>query len=181
MESVDIKFPSIFEEVSSISEQSAEKNPASMTDQQIREIMEAAPLLRQMLEEVEKEAFSRLNSGKSIEGLKLVNGRGSREWALDEEEIAKKLQGMGIPKSSIYETKLISIAKLEKLSWDKKGETKKLTERQLKTVEQEYVTKKSGKLSVALSSDNRPAVILDASPMFGEVSSNIPDWLKQVI
>jgi len=72
-----------------VSVQAAEKDPSTMDDAQIRQIMEAAPLMRQLLEGVEKEALRRLEAGQSIPGLKLVNGRGSRAWALPEEHMAE--------------------------------------------------------------------------------------------
>ncbi len=161
-----------------VAQQSADKDPSTMDDAQIRQIMEAAPLMRQLLEGVEKEALRRLEAGQSIPGLKLVNGRGSRAWALPEEQMAEKLVKMGIPKSAVYETKLVTPAKAEKLTWEKRDGTKvTLTERQLKTMETEYVVKMAGKLSVAPESDGRPAVVLNAAPLFSAVES-LPSWLS---
>mgnify|MGYP000338360800 CR=1 FL=1 len=168
-----------------MSVQTANKDPNTMSDQQIREIMEAAPLMRQLLDGVEKEAQRRLEAGQSIPGLKLVNGRGSRAWSLPEDQIAEKLLKMGVPKSEVWETKLVSPAKAEKLAWEKTkaGEKVKvqLTERQLKTLEQEYVTKLAGKLTVVPESDGRPAVITNAAPMFSAIEApaaeTLPSWL----
>ena len=94
-----------------VAQQAANKDPSTMDDQQIRQIMEAAPLMRQLLEAVEAEALRRLQLGQSIPGIKLVNGRGSRAWALPEDQIADKLTKMGIPKGSVWETKLVTPAK----------------------------------------------------------------------
>ena len=166
-----------------VAQQSADKDPSTMDDGQILSIMEAAPLMRQLLEGVEKEALRRLQSGQAITGLKLVNGRGSRAWALQDDEIAEKLIKMGIPKGSVYETKLVSPAKAEKLTWEKRDGTKvKLTERQLKRMEQEYVVKMAGKLAVATESDSRPAVVMNAAPLFSAVEAapaadTLPSWL----
>jgi hypothetical protein len=166
-----------------VSVQAAEKDPSTMDDAQIAQIMEAAPLMRQLLEGVEKEAQRRLEMGQTIPGLKLVNGRGSRAWALPETEMAEKLIKMGIPKSAVYETKLVTPAKAEKLTWEKKDGTKvALTDRQLKRMEQEYVVKMAGKLTVAPESDSRPAVITNAAPLFSAVeapaSESLPSWLS---
>ena len=167
-----------------VAQQSADKDPAQMDDAQIRQIMEAAPLMRQLLEAVEKEALRRLEAGTPIPGLKLVHGRGSRAWALSEDEMAEKLVKMGIPKTAIYETKLVTPAKAEKLTWEKRDGTKvSLTDRQLKRMEQEYVTKLAGKLTVVPESDSRPAVILNAAPMFSAVEAApaaeaLPSWLS---
>ena len=170
-----------------VAQQSADKDPSTMDDAQIAQIMEAAPLMRQLLEGVEAEALRRLKSGQTIPGLKLVNGKGSRSWSLPDAEIAEKLVKMGIPKSAVYETKLVSPAKAEKLTWEKvsAGEKvqKQLTERQLKTLDQEYVVKLAGKLTVAPESDSRPAVIMNAAPLFSAVEAapaveSLPSWLS---
>ena len=184
MKEVGIMFQPVVTETLDVAQQSADKDPAQMDDAQIRQIMEAAPLMRQLLEAVEKEALRRLEAGTPIPGLKLVHGRGSRAWALPEEEMAEKLIKMGIPKSAVYETKLVTPAKAEKLTWEKRDGTKvSLTDRQLKRMEQEYVTKLAGKLTVVPESDSRPAVITNAAPMFSAVEAapaaeSLPSWLS---
>lgn len=165
-----------------IAQQAADKNPTELSDQQIREIVESAPLVRQLLEAVEAEALRRFEAGVTIPGLKAVYGRGTRSWALPESEMADKLVKMGIPKTAIYETKLVTPAKAEKLTWEKRdGEKKQLSDRQLKTLETEYIKKSQGKLTIVPESDHRAAVVLDAAPMFGAVNDpvdSLPDWLK---
>jgi hypothetical protein len=161
-----------------LSKESANVEPTSLSDARLREIMEAAPLIRQMLEGVEKEAQRRLEAGTQIDGLKLVRGRGSRDWALSEDEIADRLKKMGLPKEAIWETKLISPAKAEKVCWKKGDEDKRLSERQIKMLQSEYIKKTEGKITVALASDDRPAVTSDAASMFGAVFSDLPDFLK---
>ena len=184
MKEVGIMFQPVVTETLDVAQQSADKDPVQMDDQQIRQIMEAAPLMRQLLEGVEKEALRRLESGNPIPGLKLVHGRGSRAWTLPEEEMAEKLVKMGIPKTAIYETKLVTPAKAEKLTWEKRDGTKvSLTDRQLKRMEQEYVAKLAGKLTVVPESDSRPAVITNAAPLFSAVAAapaaeSLPSWLS---
>ena len=180
MKEVGIMFQPVVTETLDVAQQSADKDPSTMDDAQIRQIMEAAPLMRQLLEGVEKEALRRLESGQSIPGLKLVNGRGSRAWALPEDQMAEKLVKMGIPKTAIYETKLVSPAKAEKLTWEKRDGTKvTLTDRQLQRMDQEYVSKLAGKLTVAPESDGRPAVVTNAAPLFSavETPAELPAWL----
>ena len=181
MKEVGIMFQPVVTQTLDVAQQSADKDPSTMDDSQIRQIMEAAPLMRQLLEGVEKEALRRLEAGQTIVGLKLVNGRGSRAWALPEEEMAEKLVKMGIPKSAIYETKLVTPAKAEKLTWDKKDGTKvQLTDRQLTRMEQEYVVKMAGKLTVVPESDSRQAVVMNAAPLFSavETPAELPAWLS---
>ena len=193
MKEIGMAFPNVAEgqavaainPVTELSQQAADLDPNTMTPEKIAQIMLAAPLVRQMIEAVEEEALRRLKAGQAIPGLKVVHGRGSRSWALPEEEMATKLTGMGIPKSAIWETKLVSPAKVEKLKWEatKAGEKvqKQLSERQLKTLDTEYVSKVAGKLTVVPESDSRPAVVLDASPLFAAVPqapAALPAWLS---
>ena len=181
MKEVGVMFQPVVSNPVEIAQQSADKDPSTMDDAQIRQIMEAAPLMRQLLEGVEKEALRRLEAGTTIPGLKLVNGRGSRAWSLDEEQMAEKLIKMGVPKGAVYETKLVSPAKAEKLVWAKRDGTQmQLTPRQLKTMDTEYVVKLAGKLTVAPESDSRPAVVMNAAPMFSAVESPaaLPAWLS---
>ena len=182
MKEVGIMFqPVNVNETLDVAQQSADKDPTTMDDAQIAQIMEAAPLMRQLLEGVEKEALRRMQAGQSIPGLKLVNGRGSRAWSLTEDDMAVKLVKMGIPKTAIYETKLVSVAKAEKLSWEKRnGEKVSLSQRQLDRMSQEYVVKLAGKLTVVSESDERKAVTTNAAPMFGAVDAptELPAWLS---
>jgi hypothetical protein len=166
-----------------ITASAAEKDPTKMTDDQIVQIMEAAPLLRQMLEGVEKEAQTRMERGADIPGLKMVNGKGHRAWKLSEDEMAERLRKMGIPKESVYKTTLVSPAQAEKLRWKKRdGTDMQLTERQLKTLEQEYMVKTVGKPVVALAADSRTAITTNAAPLFSavqsEVPAELPAWLS---
>ena len=170
----------------------SDKNPATLPNEKILEILEAAPVMRQFLEAVEAEALARMKAGQSVPGLKLVNGRGLRRWALSDENIADKLKSMGLPKGAIWKTTLISPAQVEKATWqNRKGERKSLTKRQVEVIQSEYVTRITGDLKVALATDDRPAVVLDASSLFGEAQGQpaipptdlpaflqVPEWMK---
>jgi len=161
-----------------VATQAANQNANDLSDDKIREILEAAPLIRQMLEGVEAEALRRFEAGQPIAGLKLVRGRGSRAWTFPDDEMAEKLKKMGLPKDAVWETKLISPAKAEKVTWMKRDGTKKqLTDKQLKLMATDYIKKSDGKLTVVSSSDERPAVELNAASMFGAVET-LPSWLS---
>lgn len=171
-----------------IAAQSASKDPATMTGDQLRGIIEAAPLIRQLIEAAEKEAQRRLEAGQQIEGIKLVKGRGSRSWAYDDDEMADKLKKFGLPKDALWKTTLISPAQAEKVVWTKRdGTTKQLSEKQLKMMQSEYVKQNDGKIQVAPASDSRPAVQLSVANMFAPVTNSvdevpaflqIPEFLK---
>ncbi len=163
-----------------VAKQAADKEPETMSNQQIREILEAAPLIRQMLEGVEKEALRRFEAGQNIDGLKVVRGRGTRAWAFDDEQMAEKLKKFGLPKDAIWQAKLISPAQAEKLTWEKRsGEKVQLTERQLARMKDEYIKKSDGKLTVVSLSDDRPEVTMSAAQMFSAVTPepSLPSFL----
>lgn len=189
MESVEMSFPNL-QTTNDVVFQAADKDPHSMTDQQLAQLLEAAPLVRQLIENAESEVLDRLKRGVKVPGFKLVNGRGSRKWSLSEEQMAERLIKMGVPKGEVYETTLVSPAKAEKLKWKAKkgGEeiVKQLSERQLATLEKDYIIHMTGKITVAPESDSRPAITVDASSMFTPVQSPeavtqeiaLPDWMK---
>jgi len=173
----------VFEDMSVV-KQAADKEPTTMTDKQLVEILEAAPMLRQMIEGAEAEALRRLEGGAIIDGVKAVRGRGSRGWAVDnDQEMADKLKKFGLPKDVIWATKLISVAQAEKAVWTKTKDGQEvkmqLSDRQLKTLKSEYTKTTEGKLTVALASDPRPAVTLSAVPLFAAVPivTDLPSFL----
>lgn len=152
----------------------AKKDPTEISDEQLRELVEAGPLLRKLIEAAEAEAMRRIMDGHPVAGLKVVRGRGSRSWALPEEETADKLTRMGIPKKDVWVTSLISPAKVEKLKWTKRdGSEKQLTERQLKVLENDLIAKSDDKLTVVPEADNRAAVSFpDVKAAFA------PSWMS---
>jgi hypothetical protein len=163
-----------------VAHDTAKRDPAVMDDAKLVEVMEAAPLLRGFLDSVEDELQRRLNAGKVIAGVKMVKGRGTRAWAFPEAEMAAKLKKFGVPKEHIYESKMISPAKAEKLSWTAKdGSIMSLSDKQVVLLKKEYVTTVEGKPVVALDSDPRPAIV-QAAALFGVVdqSADVPSWLS---
>lgn len=161
-----------------VAKEAAAKDPNEMSNDQIREVLEAAPLIRQMIEACEVEAMKRFEAGNDIDGLKLVRGRGSRSWAADEPIIAEKLKKMGIPKEVLWKTSLITPAQVEKAKWQKRnGDQVQLTDRQLKLLSADYIKKSEGKLTVVSAADERPAVTISAAKMFAPVPAALPDFL----
>jgi hypothetical protein len=176
-------FPTPNERAALLAHQAANKDPTTMTNEQLVEILEAAPLMRQMLNAAEEEALNRAKAGQTVPGYKVVHGPGSRAWVHDPEEIAVKLVKMGIPKSAVYVTKLVSPPQAEKLVWEKKGVKTTLSEKQLKRMETEYVKKSPGRLTLVPESDPRPPVSMSVSAetvatFFSPIAPEIPSWLK---
>ena len=125
LEASGIKFEKV-----EFAKEAAQSNPTEMTDDKLREIIEAAPMLRQLIEAAEAEALRRLEAGKVITGLKVVRGPGRRGWALPEDDTAARLSKMGVPKPSIWRTVLVSPAQAEKLTWTKRDGTHKQFDRE---------------------------------------------------
>jgi hypothetical protein len=172
MDASGIKFENL-----EVAQQAVEKEPTTMSDQQIRELIEAAPLLRQMLESVEKEALRRMESGIKIEGLKLVRGRGSRSWMYeDEAKMVKSLTKIGIPKAALFKKEMVSPAQCEKLRWKSKGVEAQLSDTQRVSLAS-LIKKSDGKLTVTSESDERVAVEVGAERLFDAVET-LPSWLK---
>ena len=180
---VDQAFSSLKVSFDELSQKAADREPTQMSDEELRELVEAAPLIRQMLEGAEAEALRRFESGMPIAGLKLVNGRGSRSWAFSDEEMADKLKRMGLPTSIVWKTSLITPAQVEKAKWEKTERGEKvmaqLSERQLKTLQKEYIKQSAGKLTVVPESDSRAAVKTFEVKMFDAVpvAEPLPSWL----
>lgn len=166
-----------------VAQEAANIEPSQLSGEKLREMVEAAPLIRQLLDAAEAEALARFGRGESIAGLKIVHGRGSRSWLGTEEEIAAKLTRMGIPKASIWTTKLVTPAQAPKLVWEKRDGTKhQLSEAQIGKLDQ-FISKSAGKLTVVPESDRREAVEMNVANLFAAVdpvkveTETLPSWL----
>lgn len=161
-----------------VAQAAADKEPTSMDDKQLREILEAAPLLRQMIEAAEAEALRRFETGHNVDGLKAVRGRGSRKWMHEDEQTEAELKKLGLPKDAIWETKLISPAQAEKVRWTKRdGTVCQLDEKKLSKLKKELIKTSEGKIQIVASADPRPSVTLSAAAMFTAVQSDLPSFL----
>ena len=98
---------------------------------------------------VRDRAHEELAQGRDVPGFKLVEGRrGQRQWQ-DPETVEQILRStFRLKKDEVYESKLISPAKAEKL---------KLAPRRWEKL-QEHITQSQGKPAVAPVSDKRPAI-----------------------
>jgi Protein of unknown function (DUF2800) len=168
---------------SDLSQTAADKQPTELSNDEIRSILEAAPLIRQMIEGAEAEAMRRFETGNPISGLKVIRGRGGNAaWKLEQDEMLDKLKRMGVPKSELLKTTLISPTQVKKLHWVSKKrdgtETNEcLSERQIKTLETEYITKANGALKVVPEAVDGAPVEITANHLFSAVESPVPAWL----
>jgi hypothetical protein len=162
-----------------LSESAAKVEPKSMTDEHLISVLEAAPLLRQIIENAEEEALKRMTNGEQLPGFKVVRGRGQRAWNDDPVAIEQVLRSVKIPKSEIYRQVMVSPAQVEKLKWkNRAGEEVSLNKKQLEKVLAK-ASRSDGKLTVVSAADKRPAVEFQkVEGMFSETGAELPDWLK---
>lgn len=143
--------------------------PATMSDEQIASVLDAAALIKKLIDQVEEEAGKRLEGGGKIPGYTMGTGRGSNNWAEEEEVIAAKLKGMRFKKEEIYPPKLISPAQALK--------KKELTDRQKKALEG-LIKYEKGKAKVV--KDNSAVSAPDVATMFMGCAEPVKEEPKQI-
>ena len=168
-----------------VAKEAAEKEPNEMSDEELARIIEAIPLIKQLIDGAEKEAMRRFETGHRVPGLKVIRNPGRRKWALPEEEMAEKLKRMRMPKDVIYKTTLISPKQAKEARWEMtvKGEKVEscLSERQIARLDKEYIAMTQGSLKVVPASTSGAEVIMDAESIFEDVKPaepELPAWLQ---
>ena len=86
---------------------------------EVAAILEQEPLITLWLKRVRDQALKSMLAGETVPGYKVVAGRGSRGWA-DDLEVAGILEKAGYIEEEITETKLLSVAQMEKAIGKKK-------------------------------------------------------------
>lgn len=131
-----------------------------LTNEQIGQLLPHVDMIASWASRMFTYAQNELECGREIPGYKLVRGRSSRSWSMDQAQIIDYLTMLGIPEDSITETvtKLLTLPKTEKLFKRKKID-----------IDLQNVTNKSlGKLKMAHESDKRKAVKCSAAEDFKE-------------
>jgi hypothetical protein len=119
-------------------------NPDTLTDNELRVVMDNAKLIKSWLDAVEAHIFDKLNNGQVFDGYKLVEGRSTRTW--QDEQQAAILLADKVPSDKLFTQKLISPAQAEKLLKNDKELFASL------------VTKSTGKPTLVPSCDKRIAL-----------------------
>lgn len=88
-------------------------DPQLLTDEEVVDIFERIPQIRDWAESVSAYMLSKALEGKDWDGYKLVEGRSMRRWA-DEEAVVSELTNQGLKQDEIMDSKLKSIGKIEK-------------------------------------------------------------------
>lgn len=121
-------------------------DPPTLSHDEIAEILAKAEELQKWAKDITEYALEQAEKhGVKFKGWKLVEGRSNRKYT-DEEEVAKVLLAEGFTEEQLFEKKLLTITKMEKLT-GKKVFTEKLGE---------LVVKPPGKPTLVPESDKRP-------------------------
>lgn len=114
-----------------------------ISEEQMALVVKNKAAIENFISACEEHLMSKMVVGGKVEGLKLVRGRGSRDWALPVEEIESKLLTMTNP-SEIYLSGLKSVAQIEKIIGKKNMEP--------------LTINKTGKIVLALETDKRARI-----------------------
>lgn len=127
----------------------------SMTNAQIAKALESIPLLRSWIADIEGYTVRQLMQGQAVGEYKLVEGRTSRRWGVQGEQLDRAVVDAGVPIEDLYVTELRSPAQVEKA----------LGKRRFKLIE-DYVERVPGRATLAPGSDKRPALAVSAAAEF---------------
>ena len=119
---------------------------------EIADVLQMEPTISIWLKRVKEQALTTMLEGGEIPGYKVVAGRGSRSWA-DELEVAAELEKQGFSRDQYTETKLLSVAQMEKALGGKK---------KFNDLIGGHVLSVAGSPTVAPATDKRPAYDRDA-------------------
>jgi hypothetical protein len=113
--------------------------PVTLSDRELRVVLENKNLIEKYLTSVETYVSDRLHSGETFDGFKLVEGKSVRKWSDDAETYL-----VGALGDAAYEKKLLTITQAGKL----------IDKKQLDQI----TVKPRGKSQLAPASDKRPAI-----------------------
>jgi len=136
-----------------------------LTDAQLAAIVEHGDAIKKWIDDAQEYALQLVQGGKSLPGLKLVQGReGNRFWT-DEEKAAQLLLKETILKESeVYSRKVLTVAQAEKL----------LGKNKMPADVASLIARPQGKLQLVPESDKREAYLVDAAKEF-EVITDTDD------
>lgn len=134
------------------------EDPTELSDAEIAQALRLIPLMRSWAADLEKYALTEaVDHGRQWEGMKVVAGRAVRKYT-DPDEVAKRAQAAGY--SDIFDRKLITLTKLEKLM-GKKDFTEHIGD---------LVHKPEGKPTLVPVEDKRPELTpRDAGTEFADI------------
>jgi len=128
-------------------------DPATMSMEDIVALKAFQGLFKSYFESIDAYLLSTLRKGDDVPGYKLVRGKTNRAWN-DGGSLEEDLEVLMDAPDKLYETKLISPAKADKLLG--------------KDIVAKFCHKPEGKLTIAPSSDKREAVAISAKADFSK-------------
>lgn len=131
-----------------------------LTDAEIGDVLTRGRELEAWIKDLEDYALSAALAGREISGYKVVEGRGSREWA-DLDAAFAALQQRGVAEAMLWERKPATVAGLEKA----------MGKKAFADTAADLVVKKPGKPALVPESDKRPAYNA-AAMAFGVVNAD---------
>jgi len=121
----------------------AHKKVATVSNRQLADLLKRAKEFERYVQDVRLYIFNELRLGRPFPGFKLVVGRSTRKWK--DQRVAEQFLGRHLELDKIYESKMVSPAKAEKL-------LSKSARAELVT----YIEKPKGKPVLAFEEDRRP-------------------------
>lgn len=131
--------------------------PKELTTDEVAELIPKAELIADWLSAAKQYLLGECLAGREVKGYKAVEGRATRVWS-DQDKALELLEQAGYDKALIYETAPLSLAKLEKV----------VGKKDFNNLVGEYITKKTGKPTLAPADDKRPALKSKAETAFLE-------------
>ena len=95
-------------------EKHQDKNIRALSDDEIAEILDKAEELAKWAKKVKEYALQKVLRGEKITGFKLVEGRKSRCYSVDDDKIVSVLFSMGYQENTVYKREVRSVADMEK-------------------------------------------------------------------
>ena len=159
--------------VSEVVDQSMSYTDATtMTDSNLVKIYLASKQIKQMLVACEVELTKRTHD-KPIDGVKLVQGNGSKTWNVSDAELIERLGMLVIPSHVHYTQKIVSPSQALKTKWETKNGTVKINKFQKQGIER-MITVNKGKPVLALTNDSREAVQSNVAKLFPKTETDVP-------
>lgn len=135
---------------------------ALLTNDEVAAVLNALGSVRKWCADIETHAISEIGHGRPVGDWKLVEGRSTRKWGLEEPLLVSEATKHGIKASDFYERKLKSPPAIEKAIgkkhefWQTEG----------------VIVKPPGKPTLAPGSDPRPAMVIDPNAEFAVVEDD---------